>query len=94
MAAKITTVNTPTALKLALDRGAEHIEITQHLDLTTLPSSVGSPNNDPDLFRPLPNTRTIRVRSHLTAVMLFLLRSQEDPCVEVLGISKWTCSRV
>lgn len=62
-AATITTVGTAAALREAFERGAEHIEIVRHLDLTALPRSPASPAKDPDLFRPGPSTKTVRVRS-------------------------------
>jgi hypothetical protein len=61
-AEKINTVSTPEQLKYALDNGATHIEVTEHLDLTALDASAGSPPGSPDLFRPSPATHSIRVR--------------------------------
>jgi hypothetical protein len=47
VAVSVTRVSTPQQLKAAIDGGASHVHITNHLDLTALPS----PPNYPVLFR-------------------------------------------
>lgn len=61
-AATVVTVSTPGQLKLVLESGQQHVEITQHMDLGKLEKNVMSPDDDPDLFRPLPSTKSIVVR--------------------------------
>jgi hypothetical protein len=61
-AATIVSVSTPGQLKLALESGQQHVEITKHMDLSKLEKNVMSPDDDPDLFRPLPSTKSIVVR--------------------------------
>lgn len=62
--ATVTTVASAQQLQLALAQGSAHVEIIAHLDLTELQN--GGPaqlsKSSPDLFRPLPSTRSITVR--------------------------------
>jgi hypothetical protein len=62
MSATVHTVSTGEQLRAAVERGAVHIELTQHLDLSELEPSELSPPDNPDMLRPSPRTRSITVR--------------------------------
>ena len=61
-----TLVATLEQFRAALSEGAAHIIIMEHLDMTdAAPFGAGDAeaDADPQLFRPRPETRSIRVRS-------------------------------
>ena len=70
---------------------AEHILITKHLDLTSLPpgSSVNQPNQAETMFYLTPATKTIRVRPSRPADVLQVVRAcahrRHDPAVGARG---------
>lgn len=56
----ITLVGTGEELEAAIERGDTHIEIIEHMDLTSFPARPDSFNHE--VFWPKPSTRSIRVR--------------------------------
>jgi hypothetical protein len=63
VAVSVTTVTTAEELKAAIDGGAGHVHITNHLDLTALPDSATQ-----DLFAPGPLLQSVTVRLSQSAV--------------------------
>jgi hypothetical protein len=57
VAVSVTTVTTAEELKAAIDGGARHVHITNHLDLTTLPAATPYA-----LFEPGPLLQSVTVR--------------------------------
>ena len=77
--ASITLVTTVAELRDALDSGAQHIEITEHLDLTGEPP-VPRPVNQ-ELFWVKPSTQSIRVRPaiHVSSAALHVDMRKDIP---------------
>lgn len=75
----ITVVNTAAQLYAALRQGSRHIDVRDHIDLTTLPIISAVEWSEPLLPEVLKETQTITVRSQLCAACDLFLMTTEAP---------------
>jgi hypothetical protein len=61
MANKVTVVTTAEGLKAAMDAGAAHVHITQHLNLSSLVPASQACMYGCEWFRPAPTLKSLTV---------------------------------